>query len=191
MKKILYFLVLMPLIIFSGCDDCDCDNDDNEYQNKILMLKVNYVTFDFEGGIEYVFNQKTDSFNLDLVYFTDTLPATFFLIYKELNETLLTGTVHWDNSGEILSPRSLLSPEYFETVSTEDIVFPTNGFTNVSLSGTPGNYEYFNVWLSVQKLEKVRKFLRSNPEQKVKIFLYTPNGSYGYYHSYYYIFIQN
>jgi len=190
MKKILFFLVLIPLIIFSGCDDCDCNDDCNQSKNRVLMLKVNSTTYDFEGGIEYRFDQKTDSFTLDLLYDWDTLSGTFSIIYRELNETLLAGSIQYFDLGEIFTPLTLNAPEYFETVETEDIVFPTNGFTNVS-SPPNGNYEYFNVWLSIQNLQKVRQFLRSNPDQQVKFFLYRPNVSYGNYISHYFIFIQN
>jgi len=188
MKKWLYFLVVIPLFIFSGCDDHDGEDDCTHSNNKVLMLQVNASSFEFEGGIEYIFNQKTDSFNLDVVLNWDTTSGTFFLNYRELNETLLYGTIDLLANGEILSPRSLQSPEYFETDFTDDIIFPSNGFTNVSLSQPLANFEYFNVWMSIQKLEKVRQYLRSNPNQKIKIFLYTPNVSYG---TSYYLFIKN
>lgn len=87
-------------------------------------------------------------------------------------------------------PETIEDPDFFETVSTEDVVFPSRGFTNIfPLYNT--QIEYFNVWMSIQNLDKVRQFLSSNPNQKVQIFMYAPN----YYASYsawdYYIFIKN
>lgn len=196
MKKNLFFLVLMPLIIFSGCNDCDCDDDCTQSNNRVLMLKVDYATNQFEEGIEYVFDQKTDSFTLDVILDWDSTSGTFLINYKEINETLLFGTISLFSPGEILSPTSMHTPEYFETIDTEDILFPKNGFTMLSVSSQSVNFEAFNVWLSVQRLKKVRNFLRSNPEQKIKIFIYSPNGPYtntpyGNYLSKFFIFIQN
>ncbi len=196
MKKNLFFLVLMPLIIFSGCNDCDCDDDCNQSKNRVLMLKVDYATNQFEEGIEYVFDQKTDSFTLDVILDWDSTSGTFLINYKEINETILFGTISLFSPGEILSPTSMHTPEYFETIDTEDILFPKNGFTMLSVSSQSVNFEAFNVWLSVQRLKKVRNFLRSNPEQKIKIFIYSPNGPYtntpyGNYLSKFFIFIQN
>ena len=188
MKKILYFLLFMPLIILTGCND----DEDNNSKNKVLMLKVDYQTYEFEGGIEYTFDQKTDSFtiNFDYIYYTD--PELITLSYSELNETLFSGTVIWNGEGEVITPLTINPPDFFETVSGNDTVYPSRGFTQVYHTFYHENIDYSKAWMSIQKLEKVRQFLRSNPNQHVKIFVYSPSGAgNSNVNSDYYIFLQN
>jgi hypothetical protein len=188
MKKILYFLLVMPLIIFTSCDDPDCDDDS---KNKVLMLKVDYQTYEFEGGIEYTFDQKTDSFTIDVNYIYYTDPETITLTYRELNQTLFSGTLIWNGVGEMTTPQSLHSPDYFESVSSDDVIFPSRGFTPMYAFLYEWDVEFYNVWMSIQHLEKVRKYLRSNPFQRIKVFVYTPRSGYADSNTDYYIFIQN
>ncbi len=185
----LFFLLFVPLIIFTGCND---EDSDNHTKNKVLMLKVDYQTFNFEGGVEYTFNQKTDSFTIDFDYIYTSDPEMITLTYSELNETLFSGTVMWNGGGEVITPLSIDPPEDFETVSSEDIIFPSRGFTQIYHPFYHSNIEYYNAWMSIQNLEKVRQFLRSNPFQKVKIFVYSSSGFGNNNIDYdYYIFIQN
>jgi len=197
MKKILIFLAFIPLMILTGCNFCDCDCDcdhnhnNNNTTNKVLMLKVDYTTNNFEGGIEYVYNQQTDSFNIDVDYDPPGDFGSIRLTYHELNETLFFGTIIWMGLGEMITPESLNPPNFFDAVLTEDIVYPSNGFLNIF----PDYYtpqDYTNIWMRVQNLVKVRQFLQSNPNQQVKLFLYTPSVGMGDPLDWdWYIFIKN
>ena len=174
MKKFLYFLVLMPLIIFSGCDDPDNDCDLDNSKNKVLMLKIDCTTFNLEGYKEFNFSQQTDSFTIVSDYYSPSDFGYIRLIYKELNQQLFYGTIWWDGLGEMIFPTSLDAPDNLESVSTDDVVFPINGFI-CPHQNSNGNLDFFNIWLNVQHLEKVRQYLHTNPNQKVNMFLYTPS----------------
>jgi hypothetical protein len=180
MRKIIYFLALIPLFIFSGCDDCDCNHNTNNDENprdtinKVLMLKVDYTTLAFEGGIEYVFNQQTDSFTIDIEYVDPGDFGSIQLTYQELNDTLFFGTIIWMGCGEMIIPEALESAGHFDSVLTDDVVSPINGLQNILVDSSPPN-SYYNIWMKVQNLVKVRQFLQSNPNQIVKLFLYTPS----------------
>ena len=174
MKKILYFLVFISLIIFTGCNDDDNDCNLDNSTNKVLMLKVDYTTFNIEGVKEFVFSQQTDTFTIVKEY----LPTKDFgyirLIYKELNQQLFYGTIWWDGLGELLYPVSFASPDEYSSVSTDDVIFPINGY-NCPFQNSFAYLDFFNIWLNVQHLEIVRQYLHTNPNQKVQIFAYTPS----------------
>ncbi len=69
---------------------------------------------------------------------------------------------------------SIIYTKDFDAVLTDDYVFPLNGFLNVF---NPNNeeYDYQRVWSAVQSLVKVRQYLKENPTQEVKLFLYSPS----------------
>lgn len=138
------------------------------------MLKVDYTTHAFEGGTEFNFSKQVDNFTIVNDYVEPGYFGSVKLIYKELDEILFFGTIHSMELGEMLFPKSLQPAKDFDAVLTDDYVFPESGFENVF---NPYNmeYEYQRAWSAVQSLVKVREYLRANPNQKIKVFLYTPN----------------
>ena len=87
---------------------------------------------------------------------------------------LFYGTIHWMGLGRMEFPQNLLNANQFKTVMTDDLVGPKNGFEQLfPQSEISDDYEL--VWGKVQHLVKAREYLRSNPEQVVKVFLYTPS----------------
>ena len=180
MKKFLHLLVFIPLLFLGSCDQFDWDwnhdhHDDNDpiSSNKVLMLKVDYTTNAFEGGIEYIFRQQTDSFNIDVDYVDPGDFGSIRLTYHELQDTLFYGTIIWMGCGEMIYPSAIDSADQFDVVLTDDVVRPVNCFENIMYPNSTANYT--NVWMRVQSLVKVRQYLQSNPNQKVKLFLYTPS----------------
>ncbi len=80
-------------------------------------------------------------------------------------------------TGKMNFPEKLVPADKFNKVITEDLVIPSNGFENIF---NPDNHDltyeyYYEIWLRVQNLTKAREYLRVNPLQKVKVFLYTPS----------------
>lgn len=171
MKTRILLLLLISLLFSCNSDNVDLDKD---APTQVLMLKVDYTTHAFEGGTEFGFSKHTDDFTIINEYVQLGDFGSVKLIYKELNETLFFGTIHWMGLGEMTFPESLKPADDFKNVDTEDLVYPMGGFENVF---NPHNqeYEYDKVWLSVQSLVKVREYLRENPNQKAKMFLYTPS----------------
>lgn len=192
MKNILCFLVLIPLVIFSGCDDSDSDHHhENHAKNKVLMLKIDYNTFTLEGYKEFQFDLQTDSFTIVREYQEPSDFGYIRFIYKELNQQLFYGTMWWDGLGNVIYPTALDPIDDFESVTTNDVVFPLNGFTNL-FSYNISSMPFFNIWLNIQHLVIVRQYLDSNPNQKVYMFLYTPSVGFGDPLEWdYYIFLKN
>jgi hypothetical protein len=79
----------------------------------------------------------------------------------------------------------------FQRVVTNDTIVPQNGFEYVSpITWTWTHDDYLFVWNSVQTLVKVRESLQSNPQQTVKIFLYTSGDQGGYSRDYWVIYLK-
>lgn len=172
-KSLLLFLV----ILLFGCsaENIDIDNDiDSDAPNQILMLKVDYTTNAFQGGTILGFSKKSKSFSITNEYAEPCDFGSVALIYKELNQTIFSGTIIWGGLGEMTFPEKLVSPDKFKSVPTYDFIMPKNGYDDIF---NPGNLEldYEKAWGSVQGLVKTREFLTANPNQKAKMFLYTPN----------------
>jgi hypothetical protein len=146
-------------------------NDKNA--NKVLMLKFDYTTNTFEGGKEFTFAKPATTFTISSQYHAPGDFGSIKLIYQELNETLFDGTIIWMGLGKMNFPANLQPAADFNAVITTDIVHPINGLQNVF---NPNNetYDYTKIWMSIQYLVKVREYLKSNPNESVKIFLYTP-----------------
>ena len=173
MKKILCFFVLISFIIFTGCnDDNDCNLDNST--NKVLMLKIDYTTLNFEGVKEFVFSQQTDTFTIAGQNVNSADDNCIHLVYKELNQLLFFGTMWWEGMGELIFPDSFELPEEYETVSSDDVIFPLNGF-NCPYQNSETDFDFLNIWLKIQNLKIVRQYMHTNPNQKVHIFVYTPS----------------
>lgn len=174
MKKYVFFLFIF-LNIFTSCNEESISNsEDDTTTNKVLMLKVDYLTHAFEGGKETDFAENSSAFTISSQY----IPASDFgnikLKYDEINEVVFDGDIIWMGLGQINYPQNLLLANQFETVSTADVVFPTTDFQHI-LPDPNQVYDYNEVWLAVQNLVKVRQYLISNPNGIVKLYFYTPS----------------
>jgi len=174
MKRSIPAFIVLTLLL-SCAKNIDLQKKQNgQATNKVLMLKVDYTTNTFEGGREFTFTKPATTFTITNQYKAPGDFGSIKLIYHELNETLFDGTIHWMGLGQMNFPRSLQPSGKFDKMLTTDFIYPINGFQNVF---NPNNedYDYTSVWMSIQPLVKVREYLKSNPDQTVKIFLYTPS----------------
>lgn len=145
-----------------------------ESNNKVMLLQVDYLTNEFEGGIELNFDVDTPAFTISYVLDEPMDLGSMKLFYEELNEMIFYGTIHWMGLGERIYPETLMSKDSFEMVLTSDYKLPKNGFHKVlDLPGLTNDVE--TPWASVQGLVKVREYLESNPEAQVNMYLYTPS----------------
>lgn len=168
-------LLLFLLVVLFGCSSENVDiGIDSDSPNQILMLKVDYTTNAFEGGTILGFSERSKSFSIINEYVEPSDFGSVKLIYKELNQTIFSGTIIWGGLGKMIFPEKLEPTKNFEVDPLKIYVLPKNGFKDVFNSGNLElNYE--KPWSSVQGLVKVREFLDENPNQKVKLFLYTPS----------------
>lgn len=164
-----YSLLLILIISFSRC------NKENLPEDKVLLLKIDFTTNTFEGGHELSFNNQATTFTITNEYHSPGDFGSITLFYSEIDATLFSGTIIWAGCGKISYPEQWLSAEDFERTFDEMFVFPSNGFENVFNYSYETEHNYNPVWNSVQQIIKVREYLATNPNQKVKIFLYQPS----------------
>lgn len=175
MKKIILSLITAPFILliiilsFSSCK-----NIDESGVSKVLVLKVDYLTNKFEGGTELTFTKSSPNFNIQPIYISPGDFGNISMIYQDINELLFDGSIIWMGKGYIKYPRNFIPANHFNRVLTSDIVFPKQGFENL-FNPDNTNYDYTQIWMSVQSLVKVREYLSKNPKTPVKLFLYTPS----------------
>lgn len=172
MKIKLNFLVVLVLI-FSSCNDKG-ENGQIINENKVLILKVDYLTKNFEGGKELSFSKVTPTFTIETAYKAPGDFGNIKLTYKELNETLFDGDIIWMGKGEINYPKNFLNANQFLITPNKDKVYPNAGFKNL-LDFNNLDDDFQTVWNSVQNVLKVRQYLLNNPNAKVQYFLYTPS----------------
>lgn len=174
--KNLIAVLLLTSVIFLSCAKIESEEvlfNSSLTDNKVLILKVDYLTHIFEGGTELTFQKSTPTFTITTDYKSPGDFGSIKLTYKELNEKLFEGTIIWMGKGLIGFPSTFINPEKFNVANTYDVVYPI-GFENIF---NPNNqtYNYSPIWHQVQQYAKVREYLRSNPKATVKIFLYTPS----------------
>jgi hypothetical protein len=163
------------LTLFLSCSKVDLKKiQESQTENKVLMLKVDYTTNKFEGGKEFTFKNSSQSFTIDTEYRAPGDFGSIKLVYRELDEPLFDGSIIWMGLGKMTFPSDLKPASAVNSVLTADVIYPANGFENV-FNLHNETYDYSIVWMPIQHLVKVREYLKSNPNQKVKIFLYTPS----------------
>lgn len=174
MKKILIGAMCLLSLVACNKRNTHCSVPEPS-DNKVLLLKVDYLTGVFEEGKELSFPQTTAT------TFTTTVidtPATDFgsikIMYDEVNQPIFYGTITWMGLGYRSIPQSLSPATSFTHVLTNDFVTPANGYDYLYANYMPAQ-NYDQAWANVQGLHVVRAYLTANPTQQVKVLLYTPS----------------
>lgn len=146
-----------------------------ERGNKVLLLKVGYTTSFFENGIELLFNVRVDTLPIAREFDPPSDFGSLKFYYPEINKQLFYGTIVWMGTGKIEypDPYDWLPRKEFAEYVTGEAISPKNGFENI-FDVYKGELDYSKAWESVRNLVKVQEYLKLNPEQKVKFFLYGP-----------------
>lgn len=147
------------------------------YANKIVLLKVDFLTHNFEGGKELVF-KGAQNFTIASIYQSPGDFGGISLKYAELNETFFEGTIHWMGLGQMQYPEQLDSADAFQTIGN------TVPMPNAALLATVAydEFAYYpdpmpcaEIWNAIENLQVVAQYRGSNPNGMVNIFLYTPS----------------
>lgn len=175
MKKII--LTLISIVIFSCTNDAE-PTMTNE-TNKVVLLKVDLLTNEFEGGKKFEFSES-DSFTITYDYHPPGDFGGVSLFYSELNEKIFEGTIIWLGSGHRSYPEELDQQENFTTIS-ETLEMPESDmFETIFLEDYTFFYffdtvDYEGIWNAIANLEVVKSYRDSNPQGKINLFLYTPS----------------
>ena len=174
MKKSLFILFIF-LTIFSSCseENAPVEATSNE-PNKVLLLKVDYLTNTFQGGKETIYSENSNTFTISHQIVAPVDFGNIKLKFDEINQIIFDGDIIWMGLGQIHYPQNMLAANQFDAVLTADVVFPNTSFNHILPQPNLGN-NYNQVWMAVQNLVKVRQYLISNPTGVVHLYLYTPS----------------
>lgn len=175
MKKIILLLGLA--LSFMACSDDSGDNLQNAMENKVLMLKVDFLTNAFEGGKEFVF-PDADTFTISTIYNSPGDFGDITLKYEEVNSTIFSGGIVWMGLGEMTYPEALSTVNDFPSLQEEVPMPIQEDFEYVEYSEYPyypETIDYDAIWDAVDNLQVVKQYRLANPDAKVNLFLYTPS----------------
>ncbi|MGH1384148.1 hypothetical protein [Kordia sp.] len=177
MKKII-FILLITLI--TSCNTDDEFTTQNE-ANKVVLLKVDYLTNEFEGGKELEF-QAAENFTITSNYVSPADIGGIQLFYSELDQKIFQGTIIWSGTGARSYPESLNQPNDFATIDQNLELPNADVFEPVlydQFAYYPDPIDYAGIWNAISSLEVVKRYRDSNPQGKIHLFLYTPSVALG------------
>lgn len=171
MKKGILFVLLIGMFFSCGKKEI------NEATDNVVLLKVDFLTSVFEGGKELIF-PRTSNFTISSSYQAPGDFGDVQLYYDEINEKLFDGTIIWMGLGERSYPEPIDLPTTFSVLNDslplpdisifENIIYAENAYY-------PDIIEYQDIWNSINNLEIVSNYRKSNPTDKINLFLYTPS----------------
>ena len=146
-----------------------------ETVNTILLLKIDYLTYKFEGGAEKLISgglANTDSIPIEIVYKSPSDLGRISLFYKPTNDLLFDGIMLWASSGVkgLIVPAKFNVPEtYFKTII--EPALPDDSRFQKIFPDTDFNYS--KLWKSISNLCIVTEYLQCN--KKIGLLLYMPS----------------
>jgi hypothetical protein len=174
MSKLKILLSALVMLALAACSENDGPKEE-VVGMEILLLKVDYTTNRLEGGAWLPIENSPETFTTRIEYNEPGDFGGIKVYFSEIDELLFHGDIIWMGRGDIIYPDTWLDAEEFEHVPTYDYFTPRSGFEYIF---NPGNaiYNYeFPEWRAAQGLVEVRRILRADPQQVVKLFLYTPS----------------
>lgn len=169
-------LILVFSILFFSCDKNN--EDDASTSNRVVLLKVDYLTSTFEGGKELKFSSEESNFSIASIYNSPGDFGNVALYYKELNQKLFEGTIIWMGTGKMNYPSSIDLPAHFSKLDTNIKQPDTSMFEQVMYTENafyPDTIDYGSIWASIHDLRIVSIYRNLNPNEKIQLFLYTPS----------------
>lgn len=169
MRKIVVFAFAFLMIA------CSKDKKDERIEtiNTILLLRVDYMTYKFEGGTEQTISKgltNSDTIPISVDYKSPGDFGNISLYYQPTNDLIFDGSIIWMGTGVIAYPKSFTTPDNYPTISTNSAQPDNSRFQKVFYSGS---IDYSKIWSSVSNLSIVSEYLKSN--KKIGLFLYTPS----------------
>lgn len=163
----LFLLLIITVLAISSCAP--------ETENRILLLKVDYLTSAFEGGKELSMhdnNYQADSLPLTIDYKSPGDFGSITLYFQPTGQRIFDGTIVWMGCGEMNYPASLNDASEFSSISNPVAMPDSTGFQIVH-EIYPADFDKSSLWDAVSKLDIVRRYMEAG--NKVGIFLYSPS----------------
>ena len=182
MKRSILLLGLCAAL-FASCseDDAAPVNNPPASDNKVLLLKVDLLTNEFEGGKELVF-PEADGFTITSEYVPPGDFGSLKLMYEEVNQPIFDGTITWMGLGERTYPETLAAAQTFTEIeqavampALEDWAYVDYIEDGEEVLVDPEWVNPQTLWDAIDNLQMVKDYRESNPDANVQFFLYTPS----------------
>lgn len=146
-------------------------------ENKVMLLKVNFQDYAFEGGVELTF-PEADTFTISSDYAAPGDFGSIILNYAETGQPLFMGEIVWAGLGHMIYPCAMNTPDMFEPASQAIPMPAVSNFVTVDYDEFaiyPDVIDYQSIWSAVDDLALVKQYREQNPNADVHLFLYTPS----------------
>lgn len=168
----------LSIIFLSSCKKKE-DNDQDHVSKKLLLLKVDYLTHDFEGGQQLemaAYANLSDTLPLIKNYVQPSDFGSISFYYKTTNATSLVfdGSIIWDGLGSRTFPSTLANAIDFPTLGTPLSNIDSTEFHVVHYDLAPQKIYYDSIWDGIKNL-KITDYYRSGANTKMSLFLYQPS----------------
>lgn len=170
MRKLISAIVLLGLATLIACGPGPSPDKD-----KLLMLRVDHLTKNFEGAIEIDLSQNTassDSLPIEVHYLPPGDFGNITLLYKPSGDTVFDGGIVWMGKGQINQPDSFDPPSQF-TKATSPHPLPDTLNYQFIFPQHHHSVPYDSIWYAVDDLKIVKEYARFN--KKIGLFFYTPS----------------
>jgi hypothetical protein len=170
--KAITTLLIAGMLIGLGCNPVDPPATDD--YREILLLKVDYDAFAFEGGVRYAFPEggpKLDSIPVVMEYQAPSDIGYLKLRYAPTNSVLFEGSILYDSIGRRLIPESMEGPGTFE-MAAGNLDYPPDDITVFWTGPGYANVPLDSAWSAISDLSLVHSFVEKGAQ--IGLFLYVP-----------------
>lgn len=169
-------------IILSSCKD-KVENDQDHVSKRLLLLKVDYLTHDFEGGQQLemaAYNNMSDTLPLIVNYVAPSDFGSLSVYYKTTSSTSLVfeGSTVWMGLGSRTFPSTLIDSTNFPKSASPLPNIDSTEFNVVFYDLASQEIHYDSIWDGIKNLEIVN-FYRAAALTKMSLFLYRPSDGAG------------
>jgi len=171
-------IVGIGLLMVSSCKDKSLENQDG-VSKKLVVLKVDYSTYDFEGGqlIELpAYTNLTDTLPIIINYIEPSDFGSLSVYYSSTNSSSLVfdGSVIWAGLGSRSYPSTLAAAPDFPLLSAPLANIDSTEFQLVHYELGNQKIYYDSIWGGINNLDVVN-YCRSQNSTKMALFLYQPS----------------
>ena len=168
----------LGVLTFTSCKKED-DNDQENVSKTLVLLKVDYLTHDFEGGQLVELPASTnlsDTLPLIVNYVAPSDFGSLSVYYNSYSPTSLVfdGSIVWNGLGSRSFPSSLAAAVDFPLLSSPLAAIDSTEFKVIHYDLAPQQIYYDSIWDGIKNLEIVG-FVRSTSTTKMALFLYRPS----------------
>lgn len=171
MKKIIPLFIACAILV-----GCEKENTPIQQQNKILLLRIDYLTYQFEGAFEQTLSSPFapfDSLPISNVFQSPGDFGNLKLFYQPNNELIFDGDIVWNGWGPINYPTSFSPPANYLHTGLSLSLPDSSRFQNVFPQWHYPKLPLDSIWMNIGDLAIVKEYNAS--PKNIGFLLYTPS----------------